>query len=156
MDEVTVAQVEPKLVIGMLKHGRYQEIATMIPELFEFAVEKGIEMIDTPIFICHEMSVEEVMKAEEEGNATVEVAIPVLEKGEDTDSVRFYELPGGKMAKIIHKGPYEEVGPSYEKLFTWIEQNGKKVIGFTREVYLNDPREVPPEEILTEIYVPII
>lgn len=155
MGEVTVVEVEPQMVLGMRKHGKYQEISTMIPEIFEFAVEKGIEIIDTPIFVCHETTVEEVMKADEEGNADIEIALPVLEKGEDTDKMKFYELPGGKMAKIVHKGPYEDVGPAYEKLFMWIEENGKKITGFTREIYLNDPREVPPEEILTEIYAPI-
>ena len=31
----------------------------------------------------------------------------------------------------------------------------KKIAGPTREVYLNDPREVGIEEALTEIYLPI-
>ena len=56
------------------------------------------------------------------------------------------------MAKIIHKGPYEECVPTYEKLFSWIAGQGKRVVGPIREVYFNDPREVPPEEILTKIY----
>ncbi len=59
------------------------------------------------------------------------------------------------MAKIIHKGPYEACAPTYEKLYTWIEQNGKTITGPVREVYLNDPREVGIEEALTEIYAPI-
>jgi AraC family transcriptional regulator len=29
------------------------------------------------------------------------------------------------------------------------------VAGPTREVYLNDPKEVPPDELLTEIYAPV-
>ena len=66
-----------------------------------------------------------------------------------------YEMPGGKMAKTVHKGPYEDCGTTYEQLFTWLAQNHVKVTGPTREVYLNDPNEVSPEDILTEIYVPI-
>ncbi len=60
------------------------------------------------------------------------------------------------MAKIIHKGPYEKCGPTYDKLFACLQQNGKTINGPIREVYLNDPHEVPPEEILTEIYAPIV
>jgi AraC family transcriptional regulator len=59
------------------------------------------------------------------------------------------------MAKTHHKGPYEECGPTYEKLFAWLAANGKKIVGPTRELYLNDPHEVPPEEILTEIFAPV-
>ena len=98
------------------------------------------------------MTVEESKKADEEGNADVTVAVPVSGKVEGTDEIKCYELPGGKMAKIVHKGPYQECESTYEKLFAWLGQSGKRIVGPTGEVYLNDPREVPPEEFLTEIY----
>jgi len=42
-----------------------------------------------------------------------------------------YELPGGKMAKIVHKGSYAKCSPTYEKLFSWIAE--KELLGlFTR------------------------
>ena len=59
------------------------------------------------------------------------------------------------MVKTVHKEPYEDCTSTYEKLYDWLVQNGKKIIAPTREVYLNDPGEVPPEKILTEIYLPI-
>ncbi|MDW5558628.1 MAG: GyrI-like domain-containing protein [Methanosarcina sp.] len=37
-------------------------------------------------------------------------------------------------------------------MFSWIAENGKIISGPVREVYLNDPREVNSDEILTEIY----
>jgi AraC family transcriptional regulator len=153
--EITIAEVEPHLVLVIRKRGRYEEIATMIPKVCQFADEKGIQILGPPIFVCHEMTHEEAMKANEEGNADVEIAVPVSEKIEGTDEIKCYELSGGKMAKIIHKGPYEDCGPTYDRLFAWLEENGKKIVAPIREVYLNDPREVPPEEILTEIHAPI-
>lgn len=59
------------------------------------------------------------------------------------------------MAKIVHKGPYEECTGTYERLFAWIKEKGMNVVGPTREAYLNDPREVSKEEIMTEIYAPV-
>lgn len=155
MEEISIVNVKPQLVLGMHKIGAYQEIATLLPKLFEYVVSKDIQIVGPPIFVCHEMTIEDVLKADNEKNADVEVAIPILEKVEEPDIGKCYELPGGKMAKIVHKGPYEDCGPTYEKLFAWINENGIKLTGFTREVYLNDPREVTPEEILTEIYAPI-
>ena len=35
------------------------------------------------------------------------------------------------------------------------QDHGLTINGPIREVYPNDPREVPPEEILTEIYIPV-
>ena len=155
MGEITVVEVKPQLVLGMRKRGKYETIAAMIPQVCQFAVAKGIQILGPPMFVCHEMTPEEAMKADEEGNADVEVAVPVSEELEGTDEIGSYELPGGKMATLIHKGPYQDCGPTYEKLFAWLEANGKRIVGPTREVYLNDPHEVPPDEILTAIYAPI-
>lgn len=155
MEEITVVEVQPQLVLGMRKRGPYGTIAMMIQELCEFAFALDIQMIGPPIFICHEMTPEQAMEADATGTADVEVAIPIAEKIEGPGEIKCYELPGGKMARTIHKGPYEECGPTYEKLFAWLAKNGKKIVAPTREMYLNDPHEVPLEEILTEIYAPI-
>jgi AraC family transcriptional regulator len=36
-----------------------------------------------------------------------------------SEEIQVYKLPGGKMAKIVHNGPYEECSQNYEKLFSW-------------------------------------
>ena len=155
MSDITEVVVDDQLVLGTKKRGKYREIAVLLPKLFEFAVPRGIRITGPPLFICHEMTEEEAMKADEEGNANVEVAIPVSERIEGKDEITCYELKGGNMAKIMHKGPYEACKPTYDKLFAWIGANGKEITGPIREAYLNDPREVGPEETLTEIYAPI-
>ena len=155
MDEITVIDVPPQKVIGMHKRGKYEIIAQMMPQMFQFAVSKGIQIRGPPVFVCHETTPEAAMKADAEGTADVELAIPIEGNIEETEEIKSYELPGGKMAKIVHKGAYKDAGLTYEKLFAWLGQNNKKITGPTREVYLNDPREVPETELLTEIYAPI-
>ncbi len=157
MSEVTIVELSPQLVLGMRKTGSYKEIPIMFHRICEFAFGKNIPITAYPAFLCHETTVEEVQKADEEGNADIEVVFPISEFVEITgdEEIKVYEIPGGKMAKIIHKGPYEECTLTYEKLFSWIAEHGKRISGPVREVYLNDPREVQPEEILTEIYAPI-
>jgi AraC family transcriptional regulator len=95
------------------------------------------------------------MEADKTGTAYVEVAAPIAEKIEETEEIKCYTLLGGKMAKIIHKGPYDKCETAYNKIFAWINKNRKKIAGTTREVYLNDSREVGLEEALIEIYIPI-
>jgi AraC family transcriptional regulator len=45
------------------------------------------------------------------------VVFPISEfvKITEDEEIKVYEIPGGKMATIIHKGPYEECDPTYEK-----------------------------------------
>ena len=155
MDKVTVVDLEPQIVLGMRKKGGYEEIGTIIQSIFEFAASKNIELAGRPIFICHEETVNEAMEADKNKNADLELAIPISEKVEVAEDFKCYEMAGGKMAKIVHKGAYEDCEPTYMKLFAWLAENKKKPVGPTREVYLNDPSEVPKEELLTEIYAPI-
>jgi effector-binding domain-containing protein len=155
MNEITVVDVPPQLVLGVRRRGKYELIGKMIGEVCRYAVDNDIQIQDMPTFICHEMTIEEVMKANEEGNADIEIAVPVAERVAGTDAIKCYELPGGRMAKIIHRGAYEDCEPTYRKLFAWIAENKKKPAGPIREVYLNDPSEVSQEGLLTEIYAPI-
>ena len=139
----------------MRKQGKYELIAQLLPQVYEYAVSHGAQFTGHPIFVCHETCAKDAMKADQEGTADVEIAVPISQDIEETEDIKCYNLPGGTMAKTIHKGPYEQCTSTYEKLFAWIKQNGKTITGPIREVYLNDPREVGMEEALTEIYAPI-
>jgi effector-binding domain-containing protein len=57
--------------------------------------------------------------------------------------------------RTVHRGPYETCEPTFLALFSWIESRHLQIADPIREVYTNDPGEVKPEEILTEILVPV-
>ena len=163
MADIEIIDVPDQTVLGIRRKGHYRLIPELLAEIAIYAMEKGIAIIGPPVFVCHETSPEEVMQAMEAGTADVEVVVPVASpvaapvaiSKEGGEIVTCYELPGGPMAKAIHKGPYEGSESTYNDLFSWIEEHGKEITGPIREVYLNDPAEVGPEEILTEIYVPV-
>lgn len=153
--DIKVETVRPQMVMGLTRKGSYQMIPQMLAELFGHLNAKGARIAGMPAFVCHETCAEEVQRASATGCAVVEVVVPVAGKVEGTDEIKFYELPGGKMLTAVHKGPYEECGRTYQKMFTWIGKERKRVVGPIREMYLNDPRTVTPEETLTLIHVPI-
>ena len=155
MSEVSISNVEPQLVMGMRKRGTYAEIRPMTTKVHKYIEANGGQIAGPPMFICHETP-KEVVRVNLQHNADVEVVIPVGAEIEGSEEIACYELPGGPMAKITHHGPYEKSADAYKKLFAWIAENHKKVAGPTREVYRNDPRKVPPEELLTDIYAPVM
>lgn len=156
MGEIEIAEVEPIKVIGMRKIGRYDEIPMLFKALYEHGMANNIQLTGPAIYISHEKSEEEAMKAMEEGNADLEAAFPVVgDSAVESDEIKFYELPGATMAKILYKGPYDQIGPTYNKIFAWLQENEKQIAGFFRECYLNDPNEVGLENALTEVQVPI-
>ena len=154
-NEISIVNMEPQLVIGMRKTGPYKNIGIMIPQICQYAVQNGIQLIGPPICVCRETSAEEAVKADKSGNADIEVAVPIAQRGKETDEIKCYELPAAKMAKIVHKGPYQEETVTYQKLFDWLEENNKAITGPMREIYINNPHVVPQEELLIEIYAPI-
>ena len=139
----------------MRKQGKYELIPMLLKEVYEYASSNGAEFSGPPIFVCHEKCAEDVKKANEQSNAKIEIAFPIKSDIKGTEEILCYDLPGGTMAKIIHKGPYEKCTSTYEKLFEWIDKNKKIISGPIREVYLNDSSQVSEDEILTEIYIPI-
>jgi hypothetical protein len=45
----------------------------------------------------------------------------------------------GEVAEILHIGPYDKEEPTIEKLHTFIEENGYKIVGLHEEEYLKGP-----------------
>lgn len=117
--------------------------------------KKTAAIAGPPIFLCHETSPAAVQEANEKGTAVVEVAWPVNELVKGTNEIIAYVLPGGRMAHVIHKGPYDTCEPTYLALFAWITEKGLTTCGPVRDIYPNDPLIVSLEEIITDIYVPV-
>jgi len=155
MDEITIVDIPPQKVLGITKTGSYQLIPELLMKVIGYIGSEKITITGPPVFLCHETSPESVTVANETGTAVVEVAWPVAGTVKGSHDIRAYELPGGKMVHAVHTGPYVECEPTYIRLFAWIREKGLTITGPIREVYPNDPREVPPEEIITEIYVPV-
>ncbi|MDN0083565.1 GyrI-like domain-containing protein [Crenobacter sp. SG2305] len=67
------------------------------------------------------------------------------------------EIPSGRYAVLLHKGPYPALEVSYRWLFEqWLPNSGETQIDAPCiEEYLNTLHDVAPQELLTEIWVPL-
>lgn len=88
-----------------------------------------------------------------EDEADFEPCFPVR-KGTDSEGIHVRELKGGKCISLIHKGPYERLGDSYKKIYSYINQKKYKAQIPTREIYLKGSGMIfkgNPNNYLTEI-----
>jgi AraC family transcriptional regulator len=155
MDDVKLVDVPPLQVTGIKRRGLYRIISDFIGELFGFVmVKRGHHRRDAYAAFTWDIK-EEAMEADRSGKAKVEVIVPIAGRVCSEGEVLLSTLPGGKMARVVHFGPYETVGGSSERLFSWIEKKGLRVSGPVREIYHNNPQEVKPEAVKTEILVPV-
>ena len=69
--------------------------------------------------------------------------------------VRFESFKEGKAAQIMHIGPFSEEGPTVEKVYSFIEDNGSQRLGKHHEIYLSDIRRAAPEKWKTIIRQPM-
>lgn len=155
MYEVTLVDVPDQLVLGMQTRGHYAETPAVIAEIVRYAVANGVQFAGMPIALMHEAGRDAAEKADRDGTAVIDVAFPIARTVSGGERVQCYELPGGRMAKTVHKGPHDACGPAYAALFEWLVKNGLRLAGLPREICLNDPRTVKPEDLLTEICAPV-
>jgi hypothetical protein len=69
--------------------------------------------------------------------------------------VRLERLAEGRVAQVLHVGPYEAEGPTIARLHAWIAEQGLERHGRHHEIYLDDPRTTPPEELRTVLRHPV-
>jgi hypothetical protein len=69
--------------------------------------------------------------------------------------VRFAAFKEGNAAQIMHIGPFSEEGPTIEKVHTFIETSGSRLIGKHHEIYLSDIRRAAPEKWKTIVRQPM-
>ena len=64
-------------------------------------------------------------------------------------------LPAGAFARVLHVGPFETLGLAYHALHAFAQERGHERRGPMREIYVNDPADVAPEAIETEVWMPL-
>lgn len=77
--------------------------------------------------------------------------------GEAIAPLQRIETRGGEYAILRHKGPYADMRSAYLWLFgTCLPQSGREAADApVMEEYLNNPRDTPPSELLTELLLPL-
>jgi len=86
-------------------------------------------------------------------DACVTVSQPVKPEGE----VGVQKIAGGKYAVFLHQGPYDNLVRTYEFIFReWLPTSGEQLREAPSfEVYLNAPERTKPENLKTQIHIPL-
>jgi AraC family transcriptional regulator len=67
------------------------------------------------------------------------------------------KIAGGEYAMLTHHGSYQRLNETYAKIMgQWLPRSGRELRSTPCfEIYLNDPESTPPEELLTDVFVPL-
>ena len=148
--EVEILQVEPLDILYVVTdskrsgEGVTSGLAEAYQEITALMVEESIEMQSQPMAIT---------RAQNTGNYELSAAIPVTHTDIAlTGAVRAGKSPAGRAVRVVHRGPYDRMATSYEKLAAYMAINGIGEGRVSWEHYISDPGKTPPVDTVTHIY----
>jgi effector-binding domain-containing protein len=154
--EPVIKDISPMRIMSIREKGEYEAtIGRLITQLCmiseqEGAGQSGLRIVGPPMSIYHDGEYKE-------NDADIEVAFPILGRINSPDEhIRISTLNGGRFLSLIYKGPYIGIHEGWSKAYAYAAQKGLSLTIPGREIYLNDPCELPENELLTEILVPVI
>jgi DNA-binding transcriptional MerR regulator len=143
--EIEEKELDTLLIAGIRFKGKYSDCGVAFGKI---AKAMGRNISGKPFNLYYDSEYKEE-------DADIESCFPVR-KGKDVSEITVRELPGGRCVSLIHKGPYETLGRSYEKIMSYIKEKGYTPKLPVREVYLKGPGMIfkgKPENYLTEIQI---
>jgi AraC family transcriptional regulator len=154
MHPVTIQDLEPSRAAGILHRGPYPDIGKAFQQLSALLGPRNLfSQVRGMVAVYHDTP---GCKPEAEQRSHAAVII-----GDDfpagVEGLEYFDLVGGKHAVLEHKGPYATLGDAYQWLYgTWLPQSGETPRDAPPvEVYVNDPRNTPADELRTDIRVPL-
>jgi effector-binding domain-containing protein len=122
-----------------------EAMAQAYMQISDFMYQAGIARSAPPMAIT---------RAWVEGGYEFDAAIPVESIPEELpDGIMAGRSPSGSALRAIHRGAYDQVLPTYEKLAAYMAAHGLEQQGVSWEQYVSDPAVTAEAERETHVYI---
>jgi DNA-binding transcriptional MerR regulator len=140
--QVAERQLDTMLIAAVRMQARYCDCGKGFAAI---ARRFGRQMCGKPMLLHYDTEYKEL--------ADYEACVPIR-KGSDAEGITVRQLAGGRAVTLLHKGPYDDLGRSYERIISYIKEKGYEIQIPSREVYIKGPGMIfkgNPKNYLTEI-----
>ena len=79
-----------------------------------------------------------------------------LEGSEEARRLRVLRIPPARYARLLHVGPYATEPESFDRIDTFLVDQGLRREPWHVEVYLSDPGRTPPEKLKTTLLTRLV
>jgi AraC family transcriptional regulator len=145
---------QPKLRLASVRHvGSYTRISEAFQRLNDLVTAAGLTNSDTLLVgVYHD---DPSNTAEEKLRSEAGVTIPA--KAKIPRGLTELVIPAGRYAHSTHVGPYTGLGDAWNHMRNeWLPRSGEKPSdGMSHEIYRNTPMTVKPNELVTDLYLPL-
>ena len=146
----SVKEVSPFSYCCIPHKGPFTEIEGVIMQLMKAIQEQKIAPAGPMIGVYYNSP--DMVKPEE---LVWEMGFPVSAQVEVKAPLEKKEWKFTQVVSAIHKGPYEEAGKTYYKMFEWMQANTLTPAGPLMERYMTMPTpDTKPEDLRSELWIP--
>jgi len=150
--EVLLKTVPPMWIVSVRAVvPTYAAQAMIWDQLMPAMKRAGLQGIDACFTIDHD----ETYKEE---NHDLEVCYQIMGQAAVEPPAQVRQLPGAEsMASLLHHGSFNTLHESYQQIIGWLDENGWRITGPGREIYLSTGRTVHQDDpsYITEIQFPV-
>lgn len=153
MYNVDIQTLPVRPIVGLLHKGSYQKIGESFEKLVSLGSTRGLmPHVRGMVGVYYDDPM-----ATPEADLRSHAAFIVEDSGLASAPLEPEMLTGGTYAVLTLKGPYSDLPAAYDWMYSvWLRENEKTVRAVPPyENYLNNPREVAANDLLTEICVPV-
>lgn len=127
-----------------------KEISTSFDNIYKYLQPKEEDFRGSAFIIYHKWD-------EENRQATMDIALPVMSDKPENDSVKKDTRYSGMALKTTHKGNYDDFEAAYMALEEYLKANKMEMAGSPWEEYIVGMGQTKnPEEFVTDIYYPVM
>lgn len=154
ISDVSLKTVNGGKMLIIMINDSYEKMGSSFTHLIEWMDQKQLEPAG-PFFAYFYDTVLDFKK----DRIKYEVAVEIDKEVEGEDVIQYREDIDKEAVVATYTGPYEQISDAYEKILKWIDENGYKVNGPAREIYIVNRQQgkyVDPDDFKTEIQIPVM
>lgn len=116
-------------------------------EVMAYMQHNGILCCGAPFILYHSFGI---------NNMDVDIGWPIQQDDAGDGRIKLIKIPRGRAVHETYKGPYTNLCEANKNVMDYISENGIRTAEWMYEVYPNSPEDTLQEDLITEIYYPII
>jgi AraC family transcriptional regulator len=144
----------PGMRVAALRHvGAYNRISEAFGRLGDIAGHAGLLNGKPTMLALYYDDPESTPEAELRSDAAVAIA----EDAKIPAGLTEQRIAAGRYACTRHVGSYESLGDTWSRFMGhWLPESGERMAsGVSFEIYVNNPMEVPKDQLITDLYLPL-
>jgi len=151
--EITYEQTEAFHYLALEAKGAYKQIPDKITELMQLTAAQNLfPSMRGPVFAIFYTDPNEVKNEDEHFWA---VGYSCDENASFKDPLMLKERKASFIAKATIYGPYDKLAEAYPLIEEQITKDEYKILFWSLEMYLDDPRTVKPENLRTQAWIDV-